>query len=70
MEYIKVNYQKTMDDKKGKQHQYFAQLMKVIDNQALYPPESVIEHGKFQQDVGDKANQLYQKYWQLLKANQ
>ena len=39
------------------------------NNQAIYPPQSVIKAGEFQADVGD-AITLYQTYWEKLRAEQ
>lgn len=37
------------------------------NNSVIFPPNEVIEKGEFTNDIG-KANEMYQKYWQLLKS--
>lgn len=39
----------------------------VRNDPTVFPPVSIIEQGEFQQDVGDTAAKLYQKYWNKLK---
>ncbi len=37
------------------------------NNAVIFPPNEVIEKGEFTNDIG-KADEMYQKYWQLLKS--
>ncbi|WP_369410400.1 extracellular solute-binding protein [Neiella litorisoli] len=39
------------------------------DNPVIFPPQSVIEKGEFQSDVGE-AIEIYNNYWQQLKVGQ
>lgn len=40
---------------------------KVRENTTIYPPLSIIKQGEFQLDVGNSIN-VYEKYWNMLKA--
>lgn len=40
---------------------------KVRNNRIIYPTASDLAHAEFQADVGNDANRLYQRYWELLK---
>ena len=37
------------------------------NNSIIFPPKHIVEQGEFHQDVGDSIN-LYNRYWQMLKA--
>lgn len=39
----------------------------IANDKSLYPDKAVIEHGEWQNDVGD-ASTLYESYFQKLKA--
>lgn len=39
----------------------------IKDNKLIFPSEEVLKHGYFQRDVGEKAIDLYNQYWQQLK---
>lgn len=41
----------------------------VKNNPAIYPDEATLARSEFQEDVGDSAIQIYQQYWDKLKAN-
>lgn len=38
------------------------------NNNAMYPIKDILARAEFQEDVGDEALALYQKYWELLKV--
>ena len=40
----------------------------VRNNPTIYPSKAVLAKAEFQEDVGDEALQLYQQYWEKLKA--
>lgn len=40
----------------------------VRNNPTIYPSKAVLAKAEFQEDVGDEALQLYQQYWDKLKA--
>ena len=40
----------------------------VRNNPTIYPPKEVLAKAEFQEDVGDEALQVYQKYWDMLKT--
>jgi len=42
----------------------------VKNNPAIYPDKATLAKAEFQEDVGDDALQVYQQYWDKLKANQ
>ena len=41
----------------------------MANNSIIYPPENLLGHALFRQDVGDKTMALYQKYWDRLKVD-
>lgn len=41
----------------------------MANNSIIYPPEDLLGHALFRQDVGDKTMALYQKYWDRLKVD-
>ena len=41
----------------------------VKNNPTIYPDQATIARSEFQEDVGDEAIQIYQQYWDKLKAN-
>ena len=42
----------------------------VKNNPAIYPDKATLAKAEFQEDVGDDALQVYQQYWDKLKASQ
>lgn len=42
----------------------------IKNNPAIYPSAEVLENAEFQEDVGDEALQVYQQFWDRLKAGQ
>lgn len=41
----------------------------IKNNPTIYPSEAALEKSEFQEDVGDETLQVYQQYWDKLKAN-
>ncbi|AWT49010.1 spermidine/putrescine ABC transporter substrate-binding protein [Psychrobacter sp. YP14] len=41
----------------------------IANNQIIYPPDDLLGHALFREDVGDTTMALYQKYWDRLKVD-